>query len=99
MEIVKQNESYQISETRENGQHMIGTVSKDVNGVLSINFNLLTAGELSDEHIGDANYYMAEGTSHVSINFSVAESNRDDFMTYMDTVFDTVLNFFQTEDK
>lgn len=42
---------------------MIGTVSKDVNGVLSINFNLLTAGELSDEHIGDANYYMAEGAS------------------------------------
>ena len=73
---------------------MIGTVSKDVNGVLNINFNLLTAGELSDEHIGDANYYMAEGASNVSINFSVAEPNRDDFMTYMDTVFDTVLNFF-----
>ena len=97
MEIVKQNETYKITDTVDSWV-MEGTASKDVSGAININFSVTVSGELS-EYLGDCGYFKPADTSMVSTNFNVAEPNRDDFMTYMDTVFDTVLNFFQTEDK
>ena len=38
MEIVKQNETYQISDTNEKGWEMTGTANKDVSGSLTISF-------------------------------------------------------------
>lgn len=48
MEIVKQNETYQISDTNEKGWEMTGTASKDINGSLNINFTVSKPGELME---------------------------------------------------
>jgi len=95
MEIVKQNETFQISEKAENGWEMVGTANKDVNGSLSINFNVTKPGGLS-EQIGDCNYYKPQDSDRVSVSYNVEESGRDAFAAYLDKVVDTVLAHFNS---
>ena len=51
MEIVKQNETYKITDTVDSWV-MEGTASKDVSGAININFSVTVSGELS-EYLGD----------------------------------------------
>lgn len=52
MEIVKQNESFNVKDT--NGTfEMNGSVSRDVSGSLNLHFNVSRVG---GEHVGDCHY-------------------------------------------
>lgn len=93
MKIVKQNETYQISDTNENGWEMTGTASKDINGSLNINFTVSKPGELM-ENIGDCNYSKPVDNSMISVYYSVSEDKRAEFVSYMDSVIDSVLQHF-----
>lgn len=88
MEITKQNETFTISEKTENGWNMNGSFSVETNGNLNMNFSV--NDELS-AHIGNGSYSTYSGSEQVSVNYNVAEENRDEFTAYMDTVIDTVL--------
>lgn len=92
MEIVKQNETYRITDSV-NGWEMEGQTSKDVNGSLNISFSVNAPGELQ-EYLGDCNYSQPSEVEKASVNFNVAEANRDKFVAYMDTVIDAVLLHF-----
>lgn len=93
MEIIKQNEMYQITDTAENGWTMTGNVSKDASGSMNISFAVGKPGELV-ENIGDFNYYKPLETSMVTVNYNTTEANREEFTTYADTVIQTVLEHF-----
>lgn len=96
MEIVKQNETFKIKDTVDNWV-MDGTASKNIDGAININFTVTASGELS-EYIGDCGYSKPADTSMVSTNFNVANHNRDKFIAYINTVVDSVLSHFSTEE-
>ena len=94
MEIVKQNETYQISDTNEKGWEMTGTANKDVSGSLTISFAVSKPGELV-ESIGDCTYSKPFDTNGmISVSYSVSEVKRAEFVPYMDSVIDSVLQHF-----
>ena len=93
IEIVKQNETYRISETTENNWNMSGTAEKNADGTFNINLSVEKTGELM-ENVGSCSYYKPADQDMVSVNYNVSEANRDDFVTYVDTVIDTVLAKF-----
>lgn len=91
--ITKQNETYNISETAENGWVMKGTASYNTDGTCNVSFTVNKSGGLTED-IGNCSYYKPiDGM--VSVNYNVAEANRDEFVTYVDTVIDTVLAKFE----
>lgn len=93
IEIVKQNETYRISETADNSWVMTGTAEHNVDGSCSVNFSVTKPGELMED-IGSCSYYKPAEQSMVSVNYNVTEANRDEFVAYTDTVIDAVLAKF-----
>lgn len=87
MEIVKQNETFKISDTTSEGWTVEGSFSKTIEGNLDMNFNALQ----DTESIGNVNYNNYSGQA--SLNFNCSEENRDKFTAYIDTVIDTVLAY------
>lgn len=93
VEIEKQSEAYKISETTSDGWVMNGSADKLQDGSISINFTISKPGELVQD-IGSCNYYKPmEGM--VSVNYNVTEADRDKFVSYVDTVIDSVLAKFE----
>lgn len=94
MEIVKQNETYQISDTNEKGWEMTGTANKDVSGSLTISFAVSKPGEIV-ESIGNCTYSKPfDNNGMISVSYSVSEVKRAEFVSYMDSVIDSVLQHF-----
>lgn len=93
MEITKQNETYSLSDVTVEGWTMTGSANKSVEGEISLNFNVTKTGELA-EMVGDYNYMKPASNDKININCNVSEADRDSFMTYADTVIDTVLAKF-----
>lgn len=93
MEIVKQNETYQIFDINEKGWEMTGTANKDVSGSLTISFAVSKSEELV-ESIGDCTYSKPFNNGMISVSYSVSEVKRDEFVSYMDSVIDSVLQHF-----
>lgn len=94
IKIEKQNEIYQISEVTDNGWTMTGTAENRTDKSCSINLSISKPGELM-ESIGSYNYYSPVENEMISINYNVTEANKDEFLTYVDTVVDTVLAKFR----
>lgn len=95
IEITKQNENYQISDTAENGWSMMGTASKESGGSININFSVSDPSGLEDNQaIGNCSYSKYDSSDRVSLSYDVDEANRDEFATYVDTVVDAVLAHF-----
>lgn len=93
MEIVKQNETYQISDTNEKGWETTGTANKDISGFLTIIFAVSKPGELV-ENIGDCTYSKPfDDSGRISVSYSVSEVKRAEFVPYMDSVIDSVLQY------
>lgn len=92
MELVKQNENYSISDKTEQGWVVTGNVSCEVNGAL--NFNISVNSELGDR-IGDFYYNRWVENKNISVNYTVAEENRDALVAYSDTLIDWVLEQFK----
>lgn len=98
MEIVKQNETYQITDSNpDKGWEMSGTANRDLNSSLIISFSVSKPGELI-ENIGDCTYSKPiDNEGRVSVSYTVSEVNRDEFMVYMDSVIDSVLEHFEPQ--
>lgn len=93
MEIVKTNETYQISDTKVGkGWKMTGTATKDTIGSIGINFTVIKPGELSEE-VGNG-YYSLEHSGRVNINYSVQETTKADFVEYMEEIVSAVKTHF-----
>lgn len=93
MEIIKQNETYRLSDTTSDGWVMTGQANKSADGNLSVNFSVSKPGELA-ETVGDFNYGKYTGSDKVNISCNVAESDRDSFTAYSDKVVDTIIDYF-----
>lgn len=94
MEIVKTNETYQISDTKaEKGWKMTGTVTKDTIGSTVINFYVTKSDELGGE-VGNGHYNKEPNSDRVNINYSTYESKETDFVTYMQEIVETVKTNF-----
>lgn len=93
IEIEKQNEVYRISDTAENSWVVTGTAENHSDGSCNINFSVNKPGGLLED-IGSCSYYKPVEQGMVSVNYNVSEANRDEFVTYVDTVIDTVLAKF-----
>lgn len=88
MEIVKQNEQFNISDTTSEGWTVTGNFTKSIdNNNYSLNFNI----QKDAESIGFVSYTNNSG--EISINYNCSEVNRDKFTAYMDTVIDSVLTY------
>lgn len=92
MEIVKQNENYLITDKTEKGWTVTGNAVNEVNGSLS--FNISVDSELG-ENIGNFSYSKWAENDNISVNYTVAEVNRDDLVAYSDTLIDWVLEQFK----
>ena len=92
MEIVKQNETFSLSDTTPEGWNMVGSASKSANGDLSINFSVQKIDEPTPE-IGTFNY-LKPNIGNLNIHYSVMESNKDKFISYSNTVVTTILTNF-----
>ena len=92
MKLIKTNENYSISDKTEQGWNVTGNASCEANGAL--NFNISVNSELGD-HIGDFNYNRWVENDNISVNYTVAEENRDALVAYSDTLIDWVLEQFK----
>lgn len=79
MEIIKQNETFNLSDETENGWIISGSAINNIDGTLSINFNVNQEGGLTDS-IG---YYNVSVPKEGMISLSL--SSRPE---YYDTVID-----------
>ena len=92
MELLKTNENYSISDKTEQGWVVTGNVSCEVNG--DLNFNLSVNSELGDQ-IGHFYYNRQGENKNISVNYTVAEENRDALVAYSDILIDWVLEQFK----
>ena len=91
MEIIKQNESFKLKETK-GLYEMSGTASRDVSGSMNINFNVNKSGE---ERFGDCHYSKYGESNNVNFSVNCSEEHRDELTTYADSVIDSVLAYFK----
>lgn len=89
MELIKNSEYYSFNDVANNGWKASGSVNKESNGNLNINVNI--SSEL--EYVGDF-YYSKPAEGNISMSHNVSEANRDEFVTYTDTIIDFVLEQF-----
>lgn len=98
MEIVKTNETYQISDTKvEKGWEMTGTATKGTIGSIGISFSVMKPGELVEElveEIGSGNYNLEPNSDRININYSTYESTKADFVEYMEEIVSAVKTHF-----
>lgn len=95
MEIEKQQEMYTISDkVTAKGWEMAGSANFQPNNALNVSFSVTKPGELS-ETIGSCNYYKDGETNMLNVSYSVSESLKSDFITYIDTVIDSISTHFE----
>ena len=89
MELIKNSEYYNFNDTTDNGWRVSGSVSKEINGNLSISVSVSS----EFEYIGDF-YYSRPVEGNISMNHNVSEANMDTFVTYTNSIIDFVLEQF-----
>ena len=83
MELIKENESFRINDTKENGWVLSGTVNKNSDNSVNMNFTVNKPGELeTSEFIGDG-YYNLSVEQRVSVSFNVDSKNETEFIDYL----------------
>jgi hypothetical protein len=92
MEIIKQNETFNLKETTD-AYEMAGSVSRDVHGSLNININVT---RLNGDRVGDCYYNKYANAEHVNLSISSSEDNREELVAYANTVIAYVLEYFES---
>lgn len=92
MEIVKQNETFNLSETTDVFE-MTGNATYETNGALNVYFTATRAG---GDRVGDCHYHKYSENDYVNFNVNCAEENRDELTAYADTVIESVLRYLNT---
>ena len=91
MDIVKQNETFLLTDSTE-AFTMNGSVTYEVSGGLNIQFNLIN---LEGEYIVNCSYYKYVDNDKANFNISAPEERRAEFTAYADTVIASVFEFLK----
>ena len=87
MELIKQHESYRMTDTFDNGWNVSGTVNKEESG------NISMWCSVSNEEVSICNLnYTKPVSGNVNVNYDVAENLRDEFVTHTDNLIEEVLS-------
>lgn len=89
MEIVKLNESYNVTDKFENFS-VSGTLYKESNNNLNLSLDIYTGLE---EHIGNFNYSKINETE-CNFYVSIKEDERVNFTKHVDSIIESVLSYF-----
>ena len=95
MEITKQNETFNLTDTTEKGWKVTGTATNDVNGSLSINFNVNSSGELSD-NIGWYNVSIPSD-GMISLSLSASPKYYTDLIDYSQQALKIVQDYLNNQ--
>lgn len=94
MKITKQNETFNLTDTTEVFV-MEGNIIRDNFGTLNIHFNVNAVG---GDIVGDCHYNKYGDTATVNFSVNCSEENREALTVYADTVIDSVLEHFKSEE-
>jgi hypothetical protein len=92
MNIVKYNESFTITDSTDKFE-IKGDIARSMSGSLNIRFNVNT---ITGEYFGDCHYNKYAENNTVNFSINCPEENRDEFTEYVNTIINSVLNYFET---
>lgn len=95
MEITKQNQTFNLSDTTSNGWTVSGSTTQEVNGSTSINFSVSKDGELNNQ-VGYYNY-NAPTDGMVNINITVLPENLDAVIDYTQTATQLIKDYLANQ--
>ena len=99
MEITKQNQTFNISDTTSDGWTVSGSATQEVNGSTSINFSVSKDGELNNQ-VGYYNYSIPKN-GMANVNITSNPESLDAFIDYAQTATQLIKDYLanQTSSK
>lgn len=94
MKITKQNETFNLTDATEVFV-MEGDINRDNSGTLNIHFNVNT---VDGDVVGDCHYNKYGDATTVNFGVNCSEENREALTVYADTVIDSILEHFKSEE-
>lgn len=90
MELIKLNENFQLKDKSQNGWLAIGTVGYSVAGDVYISASVDNELEIP---IGRLTYHKPV-QGDILLEYDISEDLRDEFITYIDTLINSILKYF-----
>lgn len=95
MEITKQNQTFNISDTTSDGWTVSGSATQEANGSTSINFSVSKDGELNNQ-VGYYNYNIPTD-GMVNINITALPDNLDAVIDYTQTATQLIKDYLTNQ--
>lgn len=95
MEITKQNQTFNLSDTTSNGWTVSGSATQEVDGNTSINFSVSKDGELNSQ-VGYYNYNVPTD-GMVNINITALPENLDAVIDYTQTATQLIKDYLANQ--
>lgn len=95
MEITKQNQTFNLTDTTSDGWSISGSATQEVNGSTSINFSVSKDGELNNQ-IGYYNY-NAPTNGMVNINITALPENLNAVIDYTQTATQLIKDYLANQ--
>lgn len=95
MEITKQNQTFNISDTTSDGWTVSGSATQEVNGNTSINFSVSKDGELNNQ-VGYYNYSIPKN-GMANVNITSNPESLDAFIDYAQTATQLIKDYLANQ--
>ena len=95
MEITKQNQTFNISDTTSDGWTVSGSATQEVNGSTSINFSVSKDGELNNQ-VGYYNYSIPKN-GMANVNITSNPESLDAFIDYAQTATQKIKDYLANQ--
>ena len=95
MEITKQNQTFNISDTTSDGWTVSGSATQEVNGSTSINFSVSKDGELNNQ-VGYYNYSIPKN-GMANVNITSNPESLDAFIDYTQTATQLIKDYLANQ--
>ena len=95
MEITKQNQTFNINDTTSEGWTITGSATQDVDGYITISFNINKDGELNNQ-VGYYNYNVPTD-GMVNINITAIPENLDAVIDYTQTATKKIKDYLANQ--
>lgn len=95
MEITKQNQTFNLTDTTSDGWSISGSATQEVNGSTSINFSVSKDGELNNQ-IGYYNYNVPTN-GMVNINITALPENLNAVIDYTRTATQLIKDYLANQ--
>ena len=95
MEITKQNQTFNLSDTTSNGWTVSGSATQVVNGSTSINFSVSKDGELNNQ-VGYYNYSIPKN-GMANVNITSNPESLDAFIDYAQTATQKIKDYLANQ--